>query len=152
MKTIIGLILILAYSFVCPLAGADQPRPVRRSNTVSVTMRFNSEIQSGTVLLTWQTYDDTAIRQNRDHGMALVFECSGNVDRAADVVTVPCTVPSDVADGNYYLVAASLRNSENQRTYSWQGELPADLVLSVKGGATVVLPNMRSIQISESNH
>ena len=149
MKTV-GLILIMAYSLVYCSAQANQPHPVGRGDTVSVTMHFNSAIQSGTALLTWQTFDDTAITQSHDTGMVIMFRCSGNFSRTADMVTIPCTVPSDVADGHYYLVSASLGDSENQRTYSWRGDLPSDLVMSVKGGPTTVLPNMKSIQISRT--
>ena len=147
MKTI-GLMAIMAYSLVYCSAEVNQPHPVERGNTVSVTMHFDSAIQSGMALLTWRTYDDTAITQSRDKGMALIFQCSGNFSRTADIVTIPCTVPSDVADGHYYLVSASLGDGENQRTYSWLGDLPSDLVMSVKGGPTAVLPNLKSIQIS----
>jgi hypothetical protein len=111
-------------------------------------MHFNSAIQSGTALLTWQTYDDTAVRQSQDKGMALMFKCTGNFSQTADIVTNPCTVPSDVADGHYYLVSASLGDVENQRTHSWRGDLPSDLVMRVKGGPTAVLPNLKSIEIS----
>ena len=147
MKTV-GLIAMMMYSLVYCSAELNQPHPVERGDTVSVTMRFNSAIQSGTALLTWQTYDDTAITQSRDKGMALTFKCSGNFSQTADLVTIPCTVPSDVADGHYYLVSASLGNGENQRTYSWQGDFPSVLVMSVVGGPTSVLPNLKSIQIS----
>jgi hypothetical protein len=146
MKTI-GLIAIMAYSLVYSSAQVNQPHPVERGDTVSVTMHFNSAIQSGMALLIWQTYDDTAISQSRDKGMALMFKCSGNFSQTADIVTIPCTVPSDVADGHYYLVSASLGDTENQRTYSWRGDLPSDLVMSVKGGPTSVLPNLKSVEI-----
>jgi len=146
MKTI-GLMAILVYSLVDCSAQVNQHYPVERRDTVSVTMHFDSAIRSGTALLTWQTYDETAITQSQDKGMALMFQCSGNFSRTADIVTIPCTVPSDVADGHYYLVSASLGNGENQRTYSWRGDLPSDLVVSVKGGPTTVLPNLKSIQI-----
>ena len=147
MKTI-GLIALMAYSLVYCSAEVNQPHPVERGDTVSVTMHFNLAIQSGTAILTCQTYDDTAITQNRDKGMALMFRCSGNFSGTADMVTIPCTVPSDVADGHYYLVSASLGDGENLRTYSWRGDLPSELVMSVKGGPTTLLPNMKSIQIS----
>jgi hypothetical protein len=137
----------MAYSLVYCSAKVNQPHPVERGDTVTVT-HFNSAIQSGTALLSWQTYDDTAITQSRDKGMALMFECSGNFSRTADIVTISCTVPSDVADWYYYLVSASLGDGENQRTYSWRGDFPSDLVMSVKGGPTTVLPNLKSIQIS----
>ena len=107
MKTI-ALIAIMAYSLVYCAAEVNQPHPVERGDTVSVTMHFNSAIQSGTALLTWQTYDDTAITQSQDNGMALMFQCSGNFAQTVDIVTIACTVPSDVADGHYYLVSASL--------------------------------------------
>ena len=147
MKTI-GLIAIMAYSLVYCSAQVNQPHPVERGDSVSVTMHFNSAIQSGMALLTWQTYDETAITQSRDKGMALMFKCSGNFSQTGDTVTIPCTVPSDVADGQYYLVSASLGDGGNQRTYSWRGDLPSDLVMSVNGGPTTVLPNLKSIQIS----
>jgi len=147
MKTI-GLIAIVACSLVYCSAEVNEPHPVERGVTVSVTMHFDSAIQSGTALLTWQTFDDAAITQSQDKGMALMFRCTGNFSRTPDIVTIPCTVPSDVADGHYYLVSATLGDGENQRTYSWLGDLPYDLVLSIKGGPTAVLPNLRSIQIS----
>ena len=147
MKTI-GLIAIMAYSLVYCSAQANQLHPVGRGDTVSVTMHFNMAVPPGTAFLTWQTYDDTAITQSRDRGMVLVFTCSGSFSGTLDPVTIPCTVPSDVADGHYYLVSASLGNGENQRTYSWRGDLPSDLVMSVKGGPTALLPNLKSIQIS----
>jgi len=147
MKTI-GLIAIMMYSLIYCSAQVNQPHPVERGDTVSVTMHFNFAIQSGTALLTWQTFDDTAISQSQDNGMALMFKCSGNFSPTADIVTILCTVPSDVADGHYYLVSASLGDLQNQRTYSWRGDFPSDLVMSVKGGPTTVLPNLKSIQIS----
>jgi hypothetical protein len=147
MKTI-GLIAIMAYSLVYCSAEVNQTHPVERGDNVSVTMHFNLAIPSGTALLTWQTYDDAAVTQSRDKGMALTFTCSGSFSGTADIVTIPCTVPSDVADGQYYLVSASLGDGVNQRTYSWRGDLPSELVMSVKGGPTTVLPNLKSIEIS----
>lgn len=147
MKTI-GLIAIMAYSLLYCSAEVNQPHPLQRGDTVSVTMHFILPIPSGMALLTWQTYDDSAITQSQDRGMALTFKCSGNFSGSADIVTVPCTVPFDVADGHYYLVSASLGYGENQRTYSWRRDLPSDLVMNVKGGPSGLLPNLKSIQIS----
>jgi len=149
MKTtaLIAMILIID-SLGASSAQANEPTPVERGSTVSVTMHFGSSMQSGSAVLKWQTFDDTAIRQNRDKGMALVFTCSGNSTQKADVVTVACTIPSDVADGNYYLVSASVGDGGVQRTYSWRGDLPGDVEMRVKGGPTTGLPNMKSIQIS----
>lgn len=146
--TAIVAMIIIVYSLASSSAEANEPNPVERGTTVSVAMRFGSAIQSGSAFLRWQTYDETAIRQSQDKGMALAFTCSGNFMQTADVVTVACTIPSNVADGRYYLVSASLGDSETRRTYNWRGDLPSDVQINVQGGPTAGLPNMTSIQIN----
>ena len=149
MKTF-GPVAVVLYSLVCCLAQTNSPKPVERASTVSVTMSFKSAIQSGNAHLLWQTFDDTAVKYAEKKGLSLAFRCSGEFTRNNDVVTIPCKVPSDVADGHYYLVSVSLEDSHytEERTYSWERDLPRDYVVVVKGGPIIEEPDMKTIQIT----
>ena len=149
MKTL-GLVAIVFCSLVGFTAGTNSPKAVERGSTVSVTMTFRSAIQTGNALLLWQTFDDAAVKYAEKKGVALAFTCSGEFARNNDVLTIPCTIPSDVADGHYYLVSVSLEDSKysEERTYSWEGDLPHDYVMAVKGGPMIREPDMRNIQIT----
>ena len=90
-------------------------------------------------------------RQNADtKGVALALRCSGEFTRNNGVLTIPCKIPSDVADGNYYLVSVSLENSHyaEDRTYSRERDLPRHYVVVVKGGPIIEEPDMKTIQIT----
>lgn len=147
MKTISAVAIVLSL-LVSPGLAVDNPNPVERGTTVFIGMHFDSAVQSGSALLLWQTYDDSAVKQRRDKGMALSFQCSGTFAQTGSSITVPCTIPSGVADGHYYLVSVSVGDDHRQRTYSWQGDLPVDLQIDVKGGPTNVMPNMSMIHVS----
>jgi len=131
MKTI-GLMVMTMYALVCFSAEA-RPQQVKRGSTVSVSVQFDPAVESGRALLTWQTYDDAAVKQSRDKGVALKFNCSGTIYSPADGVRISCAVPADVADGHYYLVSLSLVDGETHRTYTWHGDFPQDVELSIKG-------------------
>jgi len=128
---------------MCSLANASMSR-VERSSTVSVTMQLNSNIQAGSVLLLWKTFDDLDSKQK---DMTRVFGCSGALAQGAQGITVPCTIPLGVPDGHYYLVSVSVQASQFRKTYTWLGDLPTDLAIVVKGGTISMPPKMKSIQI-----
>jgi len=153
MKTF-GPVAIVLCSLVSLTAGANSPKPVERGSTVSVTIRFKSAIQSGNALLLWQTFDDAAVKYAEKKGVALAFRCSGEFTRNNEVLTIPCKIPSDVADGNYYLVSVFLDDSHytEERTYSWERDLPRDYVVVVKGGPIIEEPDMKTIQITGTLH
>ena len=148
-----GLVVVVLNSLVCCLAQANNPKPVERGSTVSVTMSFKSAIQSGNAHLLWQTFDDAAVKYAEKKGMSLAFRCSGEFTRNNDVLTIPCKIPPDVADGHYNLVSVSLQDSQSseERTYSWEGDLPHDYVVAVKGGPMIREPGMKNIQITGTN-
>ena len=148
MKTIgrIAIIIVTVVSW----AAAGNSSPVERGGTVSVTMYLSSSIQLGNAFLVWQTYDDSAVKQARDRGMVLAFSCAGTFAQTAGIFTIPCTIPSDVADGHYYLTSVTLGDTPQQQTFSWRGDLPSDLVIDVKGGPSSELPRMSAIQITAS--
>ena len=150
MRTMSAVAIVLSL-LVSPGLATDKAGPVERGTTVSVRMHFDSAVQSGSALLLWQTFDDSAVRQRRDKGMTLSFRCSGTFAQTGAAITVPCTIPSGVADGHYYLVSVSVGDDQHRRTYGWQGDLPVDLTIDVKGGPTDLMPNMSTIRISGTN-
>ena len=87
MKTI-GLVAVVLYSLVCSSAQSNTPKLVARGNTVSVTMRFKSAIQTGNALPQWQTSDGAAVKYADQRGVALAFRCSGEFTRNNDVLTI----------------------------------------------------------------
>ena len=143
----IGKVAIIIFTVVS-WAAADNSSRVERGGTVSVTMHLTSSIQLGNAMLFWQTYDDSAIKQARDNGMVVIFSCSGTFDQTAGTFTIPCTIPSNVADGTYYLTSVTLGVAPQQQTFSWRGDLPSDLAIHVKGGPSSALPRMSTIQIT----
>jgi hypothetical protein len=116
-------------------------------------MPFKSTIQSGNANLLWRTFDDAAVKYAGKKGVALAFRCSGEFTRNTDVLTIPCKIPLDVADGHYKLVSVSLEDSQSseERTYSWEGDLPHDYVVAVKGGPMIQEQGMKTIQITGTN-
>ena len=143
----VGKVAIIIFTVVS-WAAADNSSLVERGGTVSVIMHLSSSIQLGNAMLSWQTYDDTAVKQARDHGMVLVFSCSGRFDQTAGIFTIPCTIPSNVADGHYYLTSVTLGDTPQQQTFSWRGGLPDELVIDVKGGPSSEQPRMTTIQVT----
>jgi hypothetical protein len=145
---IIGVIVAMMCTAVRSPAEAEKAKPVERGSTVSISMQFKSQIQLESALLIWKTFDDVPAKQK---GMATSFICSGNFAQTSGGITISCGIPSDVADGRYYLISVSVGANQHRRTYNWLGELPSDLGINVKGGSIIGLPDLKAIQISGTN-
>jgi len=148
---IIGVVALVICSFVSSWAASNSANPVQRDSTVSVTIHFDSAVEQGRAFLLWQTYDDSAAKLQRDKGMVLTFTCSAPFEQSSGPITIQCKIPLDAADGHYYLTSVSVGDLQHQRTFSWRGELPSDLVMVVKGGPTNALPKIKTIQIAGTN-
>ena len=150
MKTI-GVVALILCSLVSSWAASKSASQVQRDGTVSITIHFDSAIEHGRAFLSWQTYDESAAKLQRDKGMVVRFTCSAPFDQSSGSITVQCKVPLDAADGHYYLTSVSVGDLQHQRTFSWRGDLPSDLQMVVKGGPTGALPNIKTIEIAGAN-
>ena len=136
---------------------------VRRGEVLVIETQFTANAKVQAAFLTWQTFDYSPISDHemihRHHdanspdrkGMATTFGCDADVVTNNSGVVLSCKVPLDVADGNYFLTAVSIRTNDSERKYTWLGDLPTDIEVRIKGGEELIVPEMRSITVKQSS-
>jgi hypothetical protein len=131
--------LVFAYG-----ALAAPKHTVRRGATFSIETQFNAEVKVGAASMTWQTFDALSAEQRR---MSTTFRCDADIVATATGFALSCKVPLDAADGHYHLTALVLRAGDSVRKYGWQGDLPAEVEIQIKGGEEVTVPGISSMQV-----
>jgi hypothetical protein len=116
---------------------------VQRGTSLIIETRFGNDVKIQAASMTWQTYSEVSRRQKK---MATAFRCDADVVAGDNNFALSCKVPLDVADGDYYLTSISIRADGSERKYNWSDE-PIDVMVQVKGGEEVPLPQLRSILV-----